>query len=498
MESKPDRRAAALLVALCLGAYLGNGDFLPGNDQVGNMLFSLNLLKRHSLSLTPPDAPEAFFWSIENPGAAPVRTTISDWSDAVDAAYREGRLRAPSYFYYLAPTRHPEVYVNTFGIGAPLAGLPVYAILDLFVDLENDRFWWWHGAALTASLLTALAALFVFLAARTLVRPLPAFLVALAFGLGSCAWPVTSQALWQHPASTFCLSLGAWFLLRSADRPRAAAWCGAAFGMAVLCRPTTAVVVLCAGLYLLGVDRRRCIAFVLGGLPFALILAGYNYHYFGNPLVFGQSVVAKSIALAKTGSADLWQSSWRESLPGLLISPARGLVWFSPVLILGLVSVVAVWKQPRFRPLVPLQAGAVLMILAAGKWFDWWGGLTWGYRSIVDTAPLLALSMLPIIERLLSRRAPRLLFGALLAWSVAVQFVGAYSYSLMGWSDLWRDHDRPEQASLWQWQRPQIGYHIANFSAERGRKKEVMALYLDYPGPVLNVPDRHPAAETAS
>ena len=185
----------ALLFAVCLGAYLSNGDFLPGNDQVGNMLFSLNLLKRHSLSLTPPDAPEAFFWTMQRPGEAPFRATIDDWTDAVDAAYREGRLTAPSYFYYLAPTTRPEVYVNTFGIGALLAGLPVYALLDLFVEIESDRFWWWHGAALTASLLTALAALFVFLAARGLVKPLSAFLVALAFGLGSCAWPVTSQAL---------------------------------------------------------------------------------------------------------------------------------------------------------------------------------------------------------------------------------------------------------------------------------------------------------------
>ena len=87
----------------------------------------------------------------------------------------------------------PEVYVNTFGVGAPLAGLPVYAVLDLFVDIEHDRFWWWHGAALTASLLTALAALFVFLAARGFVQPLPAVLIALAFGLGSCAWPVSSE-----------------------------------------------------------------------------------------------------------------------------------------------------------------------------------------------------------------------------------------------------------------------------------------------------------------
>ena len=246
----------------------------------------------------------------------------------------------------------PEVYVNTFGVGAPLAGLPVYAVLDLFVDIEHDRFWWWHGAALTASLLVALAALFVFLAARGFVQPVPAVLIALAFGLGSCAWPVSSQALWQHPASTFFLSLGAWLLLRSEERPPAAACCGAAFGMAVLCRPTVAAVVVCTGAYLLCVDRRRCAAFVLGGLPFLVFLTAYNYHYFGHPLAFGQSVVASGIALSKTGSANLWQSSWRESLPGLLFSPARGLVWFSPVLVLGLVSARAVWRHPRLVRLV--------------------------------------------------------------------------------------------------------------------------------------------------
>ena len=95
--------------------------------------------------------------------------------------------------------------------------------------------------------------------------------------------------------------------------------------MAVLCRPTVAVVVVCTGAYLLCVDRRRYAAFVLGGLPFLVF--------------FGHSVVASGIALSKTGSANLWQSSWRESLPGLLFSPARGLVWFSPVLLLGLAAV---------------------------------------------------------------------------------------------------------------------------------------------------------------
>ena len=93
------------------------------------------------------------------------------------------------------------------------------------------------------------------------------------------------------------------------------------------------------------------------------------------------------------------------------------------------------------------------------------------------------------------------------AFVPAMQFVGAYSYSLMGWSDLWRDYDRPEQASLWRWDRPQIGYHLANLSSERARKppntrltvqpiratsKQVMATYLNYPGPIpVNVPNRN-------
>ena len=130
------------------------------------------------------------------------------------------------------------------------------------------------------------------------------------------------------------------------------------------------------------------------------------------------------------------------------------------------------------------------MILVAGKWFDWWGGLTWGYRPIVDAAPFLALLMLPIIDRIVASRPLRVVCGALLVCSVAVQFVGTYSYSLMGWSDLWREYDRPEQASLWRWDRLQIAYHLANLSSERARKKRVMATYLNHPGPILNVPTK--------
>ena len=371
--------------------------------------------------------------------------------------------------------------------------MPVYAFLDLFVDIESDRYWWWHGGALTASLLVASAALLVFLASRRFVRPQPAFLVALAFGLGSCAWPISSQALWQHPANTFFLALGAYFLMEVQERRRQAAYCGAALGMAVWCRPTSAVVVVCVGMYLLWVNRRWFAAFVLGGLPFAVILAAYNGYYFGNPLEFGQTVTSQQIALATTGSEDLWQSPLWESLPGLVISPSRGLVFFSPVLLFGVVGGVLAWKSPRYRFLIPLQLATALLILVASKWFDWWGGSTYGYRPIVDTAPFLALLMIPVIEQVVASRRMRTLFGALLIWSIGVQFVGAYSYSVVGWTEQWwnaaRDNN-PDRDSLWQWSRPQIAYHVANFRSERALKKSLMQAYVNKEIQILYVASR--------
>ena len=487
--TKAKHAVPAAVFVVCLAAYVSNGDFLPGSDQQGNMLFSINMLKRHSLSLGPADAPYSFSWSLQQPGEQPLRVTVERWNSAAGEAYRDGRLQPVEHHYYLAETKRHEVYVNTFGLGAPLFGLPVYALLDLFVDLENDRFWWWHGGALTASLLTAGAALFLFLTARRFVRPLPAALVALAFGLGSCAWPVSSQALWQHPASTFCLTLGAWFLLRGSERRHMAAWCGAAFGMAVLSRPATAVALACVGAYLLWTDRRRCVAYLLGGLPFLAVLAIYNAYFFGSPLMFGQTVVSKAVALQATGSEQLWQSAWGESLPGLLISPARGLLWFSPVLALGLAGIPAMWRHARYRPLLPLLAAVVLMILVAGKWFDWWGGTVWGYRAIVDTTPFLALLLIPVIERMLAARGTRALFAALLLWSAGAQFVGAYSYNLVGWIDHWREHDNPDYASLWQWQRTQIGFHLVNFREQRALKRQLVTAYANSPTPVLIVRD---------
>ena len=86
-----DRLLPALLFLACFGAYVGNGDFLHGSDQEGNMLFSVNLLKRHSFSLTLPDAPASFHWKLEEPGREARRVEFDE------ELYEQGRLTPTAY-----------------------------------------------------------------------------------------------------------------------------------------------------------------------------------------------------------------------------------------------------------------------------------------------------------------------------------------------------------------------------------------------------------------
>ena len=149
--------------------------------------------------------------------------------------------------------------------------------------------------------------------------------------------------------------------------------------------------------------------------------------------------------------------------------------------------------MPRYHSLIPLQLATVLLILVTSKWYDWWGGSTYGYRSIVDTAPFFALLMVPVIERVIANRRMWMLFGVLLLWSITVQFVGAYSYSLSGWTEQWWNEKRdnnPDKDSLWQWTRPQIAHHIANFQSERSRKKRLMQVYTNEEMPILDLSPR--------
>ncbi len=170
------------------------------------------------------------------------------------------------------------------------------------------------------------------------------------------------------------------------------------------------------------------------------------------------------------------------------MSPSRGLLFFSPVLLFGFVGAVMAWKdRSKYAPLIALQIAVALLLLVAARWFDWWGGWAFGYRPIVDVMVLVALLMAPAMEKVLHTRWLSRTFIALLVWSVGVQFIGAFSYNGASWNyrNQMNIDQRDYQHRLWSLADNQIVYYATHFGAARKQKRGAMDSYIRSPMPVV-------------
>lgn len=460
------RKRAALALLLFVGllcAYLGNG-FSVQNvtaDSTGNLLVPVVLLETGKLRFTPTDAPALFRFQQDGPpGQAPVSVnlrTLGDPADPRSAAARlaRGELRLAGHKYSVVPSRIPGVYVNTFGVGAGLVALPVFAAARaLYGDLRQRPALWFRCGKIAGALTTAASAVVLLLLALSWCRPQEALLAALCYGLATCAFAIDSQTLWQHGPAALLLSLHAAALLSPRRSMMIAA--GLCAGLAVACRPTCALVVLAVGGHLLLALRapddrpqalRRLLRYAAGGLPVALLLGVYQQHYLGSPLASGQVLSSRASGLAERGTAALFTTPPWEGAAGLLLSPGRGLFFYSPVLLFALWGAFRCLRPSPTGPrpavavvLRPLLLGALLQALVAFCWYDWWGGVCYGYRPLVDTLPALGLA-LAVALAALQQEAPgprRLVlrggFALLALWSLLAQVAGAYAAEPLRWN----------------------------------------------------------------
>lgn len=466
--------ACALLAGLMLLYHL-NGSFLVGNDAVPNVYLPLSVLSEGNLSFTPEEAPFMFTWALESGGKQAIvkfdrwEGTPSDPATvcfspatritAQRATWRQlrdqGKLKLYRPDYYLVPSVDParRGYVNQYGPGAGLTALPFFAVQSLCVDdLAGQKSALWQGAKFVAAFCVAASAAVVYLTLLRLPGPgtRGALTIAAAYGAGTCVWSVSSQTLWQSGPNVLFLSLAAYCLVRLPESDWWSTGCSLAAAWGVICRPTTALVVIAVGVYVAIVSIQRwrtrraemsaleafrpLAVYILAGLPLAVWLGYYNAYYLGAPWRFGQTEAGRHIAAMQLGSDELWQSPWIEGLLGLLISPSRGMLVYSPIFAFAFWGAWRVWRQPGWEPLRPLGGAVLLLWLVQAKWFDWHGGHSFGYRLMVDAAPLLALCGAAVVAPTRQRESLRNLFVAALIWSVGVQVIGAYAYDTLGWN----------------------------------------------------------------
>jgi hypothetical protein len=323
--------------------------------------------------------------------------------------------------------------------GTTLAAVPAYFLLfhlERLAGWSPDR-WWvltvnaWLTSALSVGLLAALAGVLVFRLARRLAAgepgaPVFALGAAVAYGLGTLAWPYATM-LHEHDPAAAGLA-GAFLLLLAARDAReggsaghraaaSAAAAGAAAGGAVLCTYSAVVpTLLFAGYALARVGRRALLAFALGlAAPGALLLA-YHTACFGSPLATGYALQNPEFRSSAGALLGVFDGPTFGRLAALLVSPFRGLFVTSPVLLAGVAGLVLLARRRGARPEALLAAAVVLYFLAFNVSFNgWYGGWGVGPRYLVPALPFLAA---PLV--LAGRRWPRVTL-VLACLSIALQ-----------------------------------------------------------------------------
>ena len=312
------------------------------------------------------------------------------------------------------------------GIGTSLALLPHYWLALQSHLVPNVQM-----AMLINGAITALTGVLVYLLLRRLRNSYGAsLLAALAFGLGTMAWPY-ARYLFSESLAGLGLMLGFYFLVRFRDQQDlgSAWWAGAGLGLALLARLNNAIAAPFLGALLLvylyrqhGCNWRRWLGpVVLFGFPLLVSLAitgWYNWFRFGSPLTTGYT------------PEQSFATPFFEGLYGLTFSPGKGIFWYNPILFAALIAWPAFFRRHRAEAL--LVAAIVLGNLAFyAPWYLWWAGHAWGPRFLVTILPFAALSLAPAIEAALRHRTLALALGALVLISVAVQILGvAVSFNL--------------------------------------------------------------------
>ena len=191
-------------------------------------------------------------------------------------------------------------------------------------------------------------------------RPLALALVTV-YGVGTSSLSVSSQALWQHGPSQLALVAALYCLVRARDESRWAVFAGLPLAFSVVVRPVNVLVALPLAVHAAWKHPRHAPGLVLSALPAVAFQLWYNVAYFDDLFHTQLSRI----------TVPVWQTSLLEGLGGLLMSPGRGLLVYSPVLVVGLIGLARAWRSGGDPLLRTLSVGAVLTILLYGKWAQW-------------------------------------------------------------------------------------------------------------------------------
>ena len=278
--------------------------------------------------------------------------------------------------------------------------------------------------------------------------------MTIAYALGTAAFHISAQDTWTHAPAQFCLAAVLYIVV---SEPRHRSWhllAGLLIGLMVAARPQSLALALPL---LLWIAYRNGILigvwYALGGLLPALFLLGYDMHYFGAPNFGGYEGIIG-------GGWNL--SGLPKALLGLLVSPNRGALIFSPFLLFCIygAGVGLRHQERRYRTLaLALVVGLISALLLTASWRAWHAILSYGSRYSADALPYLALCGGFAIDRVLSHGLWRRLFATTVVVSILIHSLAVY-WEIFSWNQMIRSERhlkiRDFEEAAWVTDKPQI------------------------------------------
>lgn len=275
-----------------------------------------------------------------------------------------------------------------------------------------------------------------------------ALYVTFALAFGTAAASVGSQVFYEHGTSMALLAAGIALSLHPSRSPLA----GLPLGLAVLVRPTNLFAVAATVAALAHARPRSAVRTVLWMAPAAVFLLLFNWLTFGSPLRMSRPLPDLDLA----GGGVL----------GLLMSPSRGMLVYSPFLVVALVALVAAWRWRADQTVWLLRYGSLAFVgtlLVFGTYAQWWGGTSFGDRYLSDLLPLYGIALGEAFARgWIQSAAARIAFAIALGVGVLIHLMGM-GMSYLDWDGLhWAKtppiDDTPWR--LWSWAEPEWLFYL--------------------------------------
>jgi hypothetical protein len=333
-------------------------------------------------------------------------------------------------------------YYSALAPGTAFLMLP-FAALGFLLDKTFSL----YGAALVYSeffiaLTNAIATVLVYKICKLYFRETTSVFVALAYAFSTISWPFATFVFQSDPSTAFDL-LAAFFALRMTRSNKTSlkqvVFCGLALATAITIDYVNAILIPIFLFYLLFSIRKETVqlvakdltGFILAALASFGVIGVYNYFSFGNPFLTSEGLYL---------GGGLF-SSFSEPLDwGLLLNlftPYRGLFFYSPILILG---VIGFYKMLRSN--VYDKDGIFLLAMFFGilfpysKWYVLDAGLSYGPRFIIPAIPFLLIPLGFVIDERKQRKS-RIVAYALYAIGAVTNGIAALTSALAGTETSW-------------------------------------------------------------